>query len=371
MRLSTNSRDRCPGGVIGPDDPLSRDRNVIVAGEAGTNTNPWRRSPLGWSATRCRCLAQGQLEARIAPTGRGIYEHAMSIYLTRSTTAPVLLVAAKPALDDTLFINQRFDAEVLVDARFTHCTFANISFKSAKLINCYFVDCVFEGCYFRNTEIRESNFPACRFIDSEFVKPIIVESDFGYVRFIRSAIPYDSLESSLPGRANVCYDLTAALAIQAALLGRDADARRYRLKSIEKREEALWRGVRWSDDYARSHYPTDFQRVGALTTLVISKLNGFLWGYGESMRRLLINLLVLSAVLCPLLLLLVEDNLHKSGSVSVGDAWLLSLSSIMNTGSSGITATGLAEAIVLGETALGLLFFGLFVAYLFRAVTRR
>src|SRR5580700_1662649 len=173
--MSTNSRDRCPGGVIGPDDPLSRDWNVIVAGESGTN--PRRRLPLGWSATRCRCLAQGQLEARIAPTGRGIYEHAMSIYLTRSTTAPALLVAAKPALDDTLFINQRFDAEVLIDARFTHCTFANISFKSAKLINCYFVDCVFEGCYFRNTEIRESNFPACRFIDSEFVKPIIVESD--------------------------------------------------------------------------------------------------------------------------------------------------------------------------------------------------
>jgi hypothetical protein len=299
-----------------------------------------------------------------------VYKRAMSIYLTRRDTRD--LTPHMTEQEDVLFVNQRFDGQTLRDIRFSHCTFANVSFKNASLVECDFLDCVFEGCYFRNTQIRNSRFPACHFIACEFVKPLIVDSMFGYSRFDRTLLPYSSIESSLPGPANVCHSLTSGLAVQAASLGHDADARSFRLKSIAKREEALWMAVRWADDYSRTHYPTSLERLSALAQLALSRVNGFLWGYGESMRRLVLNILVVSTIIWPLLYLVVKDDIHPVDQFTTSDAWLLSLSSILsNTGSTGIRATGIAEVLVLAETALGFLFFGLFVAYLFRAVTRR
>jgi Pentapeptide repeats (9 copies) len=273
---------------------------------------------------------------------------------------------------DTLFVNQRFEDKALAGTRFSHCTFANISFKGATLRDCHFSGCVFEGCYFRGTTIRETHFPATRFIDCEFVKPVISDSGFGYTRFVGGAIPFRSLDGSLPGRSNVCRVLTAELAVQAAALGWDRDAREYRLKSIEMSEDALWRGVRWADDYSQRHYPTDFQRVAALGRWTLSKTSGLLWGYGESIGRLLFNLVLVAGVIWPLLLLLARDHLHADGGVGVGDYWALSVASILNSSASvGTSATGVALALVLVENVIGLLFLGLFVAYVFRAITRR
>jgi len=294
----------------------------------------------------------------------------MSVYLTRGRSA--LLVGEMPGQDDVLFVNQRFDGGKLADARFSHCTFANVSFKDASLLNCHFTACVFEGCYFRDTKVMECFFPASRFIDCEFVKPLLTNSNFGYARFVRTLIPYTAMEASFPVQANVCRELASNLAVQAVALGNHLDARRYRLKSIAKREEALWRAVRWADDYSQRHYPSDLMRIEAFLQLVLSKLNGVLWGYGESVGRLLINLVALSTVVFPLLLLLAHNDLHTAGSIAPGDAWALSLATIVNnSGSSGIRTTGIAQAFVVTETLLGFVFFGLFVSYLFRAISRR
>ena len=189
-----------------------------------------------------------------------------------------------PDATDTLFVNERFeDHKRLAGVRFSQCTFANVSFKDAELFECHFSGCVFEGCYFRRTEFRDTHFPASRFIDCEFIKPVIIDSSFGHTRFFGTVIPYNALESSLPGQANVCRDLTVDLAVQAAAQGRDREARAYRLVSIGKHEEALWRGVRWTDPYAQAHYPSDLQRLTALLRFLASKSNGLLWGYGESL----------------------------------------------------------------------------------------
>jgi hypothetical protein len=201
---------------------------------------------------------------------------------------------------------------------------------------------------------------------------VLVDSNFGHARFDRTLIPYKDMEPSFPPLANVCRDMSARLAVQASMLGQNSDARLYRLTSIAKGEEALWRAWRASDKYSEDHYPTSVDRVGALLQWVLSKVNGLLWGYGESMRRLLFNVFLLGVVICPILFLLTTDDLRSSPAVTTGDAWLLSLGSILsNSGSTGITAVGVAELVVLVESALGFLFFGLFVTYLFRAVTRR
>ncbi len=279
-----------------------------------------------------------------------------------------------PDAEDTLFVNQRFETPAgrLEGVRFSQCTFANISFKDAHLVDCHFSGCVFERCYFRATTIRESHFPATRFIDCEFHKPNILDSGFGFARFDGTFISYAYLEPSFPAQANVCRDLAGALAVQATAAGREGEARKYRLKSIKEGERALWRGARWTDDYAKSHFPTDLQRIGAVTRLVGSKVNGLLWGYGEVISRLLATWLLLAGVVFPVLYVILRNHLHSQAGVSVGECWLLSFGAILNTpGTSGVTSTGVGTVVVLTETALGLLIFGLFVTYVFRWVTRR
>ncbi|MDQ3677562.1 MAG: pentapeptide repeat-containing protein [Actinomycetota bacterium] len=294
----------------------------------------------------------------------------MSVYLARTNSGALPVSTA----DDTLFVNQRFDGEPLADAKFVQCTFANVSFKDADLRRCVFSACVFEGCYFRETKIRDCHFPATRFLDCEFIRPKISGGGFAYSRFVRSVPPYDFLELNLPQEPNLCRDLTANLASEASHLGMDKDARRYRLRSIEEAELSLSRGWRWKDEYAETHFRTGVERARAWLQLAGSRLNGVIWGHGERIRRLLGSLAVVAGFLGPLLLFLARDHLHAQPGreIVILDYWTLSVASIVNSpGVTQIDATGVAQWIVLAESGTGLLFLGLFVTYVFRAVTRR
>ena len=292
---------------------------------------------------------------------------AMSAYLIRAKAG--VLAPDMGKVEDALFSNQRFDSEKLSDAHFHQCTFANVSFKSAELTACHFSACVFEGCYFRGTKLKECDFPASRFVNCEFPKVQIFSSGFSTTRFRDSALDFDLLEASLPGAANLRRDLCQNLATEAAALGREREARSYRLCAIEAEEEALRRGYRWSDDYSRTHFP-EWERPKAFLKLCISRIGGWLWGHGEYIRRLLANLALIAIVIGPALLYLFREHLH--GGNSLGDCLALSIASVLNnSGASGVEATGVALAIVLTLSALGLLFLGLFVTYVFRAVTRR
>jgi hypothetical protein len=293
----------------------------------------------------------------------------MSVYLVRSRTST--LGSDPSPVSDTTFVNERFDGEELTGHRFAHCTFANVSFLDARLRNCHFSNCVFEGCYFRKTQLTECHFPASRFIDCEFSKPTLFACGFQHTRFHRSVPQFNAIEPSLPGEPNLCRELCDNLAAEASFLGDEREARSYRLRSIREYQEELRHGYRWSDHYSRTHYP-ELERVTAFAKLCGSRLNGWLWGHGEYVRRLVLNLFVLAFVIGPVLLYLAREHLHARGPIDLGDCYALSMASIVNTpASSGVSASGVGLAIVLSLTALGLIFLGLFVTYLFRTVTRR
>lgn len=296
------------------------------------------------------------------------YIYAMSVYLERAERRD--LEPRLTVVKDALFADQRFDAKTLSGARFFQCTFANVSFKDARLFNCQFSGCVFEGCYFRETQLTECYFPASRFVSCEFPKVRIFSCGFGKARFQRSAPEFARIEGSLPGEHNLCRDVCQNIAVEASILGQEREARRYRLRAIEEHEKALRNGYRWSDDYSRSHYPTDLERLKAFLELCLSKISGWLWGHGEYISRLLASLATLAFLVGPVLLYLARSHLHGGNSAS--DCIALSVASVLNdSGSSGISTSGVALWISLALSASGLLFLGLFVTYLFRAVTRK
>ena len=293
----------------------------------------------------------------------------MSIYLTRTKAG--VLTAGLAGGSDTAFVNQRFNGGSLVGARFEHCTFANVSFLRAEMRDCHFSNCVFEGCYFREAELTECHFPASRFIGCEFPKARIYACGFQYARFDRTVPRFVIMEPNLPGQPNLGRDLCTNLAVEASAVGLEREARRYRLEAIRMHEEALRRGYRWSDDYSRDHYP-EFQRVTAFFLVCGSRINGWVWGHGEYVSRLLVTIAVVAFLVGPVLLYAAGSHLHATESIGVGDYVALSVASVLNTaGSAGIRATGIGLAVVLALTGIGLVFLGLFVTYVFRAVTRR
>jgi hypothetical protein len=295
----------------------------------------------------------------------------LSVYALRKHAAS--LDECRDGAEDTLFINERFDGQGLTDATFKHCTFANVSFKRATLKGCRFTDCVFEGCYLRETTIDGCSFPASRFIDCIVARPQVRVSDFRYTRFRRTVLPFGELHSNLPSEHNLREELSANLALEAERLGDGRAARLYRLEAIKAYEENLKAGAKWESTYYRTHFP-GMERVLAAGRWALSRGNGILWGHGERGRVLLLNLVLVAFVIGPVLLwFFAEDDLTQDGGpLSVSEYLLLSSASVLNqSDATGVDASGWGQALVLGESAFGLLVLGLFVAYVYRWILRR
>jgi len=278
--------------------------------------------------------------------------------------------------EDKLFAATRLDETNfggINDARFAHCTFANVSFKGLRLDGVTFKDCVFVACYFRAAKWTNCHFQSCRFVDSHVERIQITTTRFFYCEFSGCFIPYDRIRSSFPNEANLRRDLAHNLAIQAAELGYSDDARKFRLCEIEANEAEL-RGAFWREnDYFETHYPTFRSQIRAGATLTVSRLNRWLWGYGEKASVLVRNLALLALLAFPVFFYFARAGLHKDhGDLSLLDIFYFSMQHILEPAvSSGITPTGWAFSAAAIEGLLGLIIAGLLVSYIFQWILRR
>lgn len=277
-------------------------------------------------------------------------------------------------IEDRLFAAQRLDGSKVIDKRFHHCTFSNVSFKDVELTHCEFLDCAFIGCYFRKSQIRDCRFPGSKFYGCQFPRVSVQSCDFRYASFGGCVIPYSEMEDNLPSELNLRQELTAILAHASEMLGLTKEARNYRLQSIKAQESHLWAAVRSASSWYQNHYQ-GVRRWTALISFLASKLNGLLWGYGERWVVLLRNLILLTFVFFPLLLLLSRDGLSVQGqfNVSISDIMWLSIRTILP----GISAfdvvaiSNTTKAILTAEVFSGIVIAGLFVTFLFRSIVRR
>jgi hypothetical protein len=275
---------------------------------------------------------------------------------------------------DKMIAAQRLDGKVLKGRHFNHCTFANVSFKEAQLTDSEFNDCTFVNCYFRRSQVRNCRFVGSKFYGCEFPRIALQSCDFRYAAFFACAVPYGEMEHNLPSEPNLREELAAGMAVAADERGWTRHAKDYRLAAIGAREEHLAAAVRSNSTWYIDHYPS-WRRVGACIQLVASKLNGWLWGYGERWGILLINLIVLSAVVFPALLWVVRKDLLFSGRdpATVKDVLWLSLSTVIpvNVGSSVAVSGATAHMILTFEAFCGVVIGGLFVTLLLRSVLNR
>lgn len=250
----------------------------------------------------------------------------------------------------------------------------NVSFKDATITDSRFTDCAFVDCYFRRTAVTEVRFTSSKFFGCSFPKARFTGCDFRYVDFFDGYILPGEMESNLPAEHNLREELTHSLALAAHSAGATRDARMYRLLRIRAREahlRAAWKGA---SQWYRDHYP-GLERLNALTDWLRSRLNGYLWGYGERWTRLAGNLFFTVFVVFPLLFWLTRRGISQpgGGAPRIADYWATSISSFLPND---MIATvefvdWTARSVAFVESVCALVFAGLLVSMLLQAILRR
>lgn len=268
---------------------------------------------------------------------------------------------------DALYASARVDGQTISRGNYAHSTFSNISFLNAKLIGCKFLNCIFVNCYFRRADLRDCSFVGCRFIECNFKKTVFEGGDYGYSTFERCFAPFSEFQYALPSRPNLKQDLARNLSLAAEQLGQSDEGRRYRLVALDANKAHLFAAVRAESEWYRTHYDV-IGRLYALIQLFWHYLNSLLWRHGESALRLLSVAIGLVFILFPAL-----SYLATQGAVSVPDLLWLSLAnflSIDRLSNVHLLSTWI-RSISAVEALLGILFAGLYVTVLVKALLRR
>lgn len=271
--------------------------------------------------------------------------------------------------EDTTFASTRLDDTTVKDAELRHCSLVNLSFLRTRIQNGRFQNCTFIGCYFRRAEFASTTFIGCRFVDCHFGSVQIRSSEFQYSTFRGCQIAFSELQHNLPSEPNLREELARNLSLESRRLGMAAEARRYRLAEIAAREENLYAAMAGNSDWYKKHFDT-FSRLAAAVQWSLSRLNGFLWGYGERSRILVRNVVVLTAVVFPLLFCLLRDGLRRTtgGDVRALDPLFFSIDNMLPVDfGSGVEAVSLAARFLAStESVFGLLAVALLASHIIR-----
>jgi hypothetical protein len=275
--------------------------------------------------------------------------------------------------DGQLLAGQLCDDAELAKPSYANSTFANVSFLRAKVLRGTFRNCVFIECYFRKADLRESSFVGCKFIECNFTHVTIRDCDFRYAEFRGIHPPFSELEHSAPQQANLRYELFSRLAAVAETAGDLHDSRRYRVAAIDAPDNHLRAAVRAESTWYREHFDA-LARAAALVRLLWHKLNNVLWAHGESAWRLLLSALSLALVAFPVLFILLKSGLADADEkVGSADYLWLSLSNflLLDRVSSVVLTAWYTRSLSALEALLGVIFAGMYVTLLVKALLRR
>lgn len=268
---------------------------------------------------------------------------------------------------DEQYESDRIDGQQVRNAKYRHSTFTNVSFLRANVVGSEFNNCVFEDCYFRDATFTATRFIGCRFVSCTFNGVSVSNADFRYARFLDCSIEYRSLRYSLPTEPNLRMMLSQNLSLQAKNLGQQHDARQYHLDYLSARKEHLLAGLRADNTWYKDHFQT-LERLKAGASLCWYFLNAALWRHGESAARLLMSAVALIFAVFPLAFVLIDPAPN-----TYGNTVLLSLSNFLLLDR--LHTDPIRHPVILAlsamEAALGILFAGMYVTVLVKALLRR
>lgn len=259
--------------------------------------------------------------------------------------------------------NQNFKHAFLNRASGKGAVFSGVDFRYSELTDCYFHGARFENCNFTGAKIRRSNFRAATFENCKF----------DYLTIEDTPVDYRQVVKNLPDRPNVAQEILHALRRNAVTQGEMKAVRDLTILEVNQEREHLRRALKGQGEYYRKKYSTFFTKIKLRGRAVSLWLGSVLWGHGEKISRLaiacLVSILLLSGYS-------VGSDVLSSPSLTVIEAtsrfatyskenFLNLLGTLQNATPS--QSVGVDAAIAI----LRLIFGGMFVAYIFRTISRR
>lgn len=242
-------------------------------------------------------------------------------------------------------------------------TFFNFDFRYAELTDCYFHGATFEKCNFTGVKIRRSNFRAASF----------QECTFDYITIEETPLDYKQVVKNLPDYPNVAQEILHALRRNAVTQGEQKAVRNLTLLEVDQEREHLRRALKGQGEYYQKKYRTISQKLGLRARAIGHWISSFVWGHGEKVSRLFFTCLL---ILIALSLSSVSVDFFRNPSLSLPDAFssLLSylIGNLMDLLGVNSANPPTQSAWVNAAVAIMRVFFGgMFVAYIFRAISRR
>jgi hypothetical protein len=294
---------------------------------------------------------------------------------TITTLNSVTGINTRNIYENVLFYNERKPKDYeITGLKINQSTFLNLGLKISNINNCDLSHCVFVDCYFKYSKMINVNFTNCKFINCNFEDVNLISCTFDYASFQECCIDYDKIKASLPKSSNLKWRLCTNMAIESLRLGNDVQFRRFFFAEKEASEEHYLSMFKKDDKYYKNHY-SSWQSFQGLLKFFSSKLSKYLWGYGEKISYLVLNMaLVITAFAITYYF---SGNIFKiNGSpelvnLSVIDCFYVSICNFVTITSDITTSNHYVRNLTAIEGFFGVILMGFFVAALFRFINRR
>jgi pentapeptide repeat protein/ion channel len=265
--------------------------------------------------------------------------------------------------------NKTIRAKIVRLSGFTRCGFKGATFK-----DCILTHNRFQGCYFRKTKFEETKLDGCVFNDCSFDDAVFTSCSLSNAEFINCAITYNQIAAALSELPhNVRWKLARNLRLNSEMRGQVADARKFLIVELESSETHNFRkAFYWRDPFYGKKYRARDRVIGAWEWGA-SKVSRYLWGYGELPFRVVVIAAIVAAIFAAAYSRMGTTSfVNLSQPLPWYEFFMMSVAFLTgNDYGNVLPQTGAARDISIVERVLGVLFFGVFVATVYRRISRR
>lgn len=189
--------------------------------------------------------------------------------------------------------DERFDADEY-DSKFSNYIFVRLAAKGRVFRNVNFRYTTFDACYLRDAKFDSCDFTGCRFVSTNLHGAKFSGCNFEYATFERTIIDSSILDTEYPKQDNLRARFARTMRMNFQQLGDAAAVNKAMRIELEATGTHLRKSILSSEEYYRNKYRGIlwFRSVFEFSLFVIGD---FVWGNGESLRRLLRCALIILA----------------------------------------------------------------------------
>lgn len=277
---------------------------------------------------------------------------------------------------DIVFAGYRWDKKAIIEGvKFDNCVFAKLGLRKSRFSHLNMAHSIFISCYFRGASFDCCDFTGAVFIDCNFDEATFINCVFQYADFKECYIAFNAIKNNLPQKwHNLTRDLCRNLGLEALHAGDDDNFRNYYFEEKKASERYYLKKFYHSQTEDNGYYQkyNIWDACSGLFHYLLSKLNKVLWGYGERLRRLIVNMCLVVGVYW---VIYQNMDIQKDGtSLNWYDGLYISLSNFFTmspVANYSFLHPSAYEIASVTEGGIGVILVGFFVAAVFRYINRR